>query len=603
MPSNSATHAARMLKVKQGFTAAKLTSGQVDQLMRVFDVLTEADATKVAQRTEFSVSTTSKMSASVFGSGRAEERRQMARAILFVDDLAKLYDDVTLPTKPTDGQFETLWRGDFAALATRLTANAKSLCDTDFKVREILAAPVVSSARPVPRRVVITDDMRTLFDKTLTNQALRSAEIGRGVVALQIHKTAWSDAKSGLVACFAATITSSMSNMMAVQTAASGAYVEFEGFFRDVGKENEAKIGMAKSLFGALASYAPFPLSVVGKIGGAACGLLHASTSITQERALGPHKYFDSNIPTLEKFNTKLGAVKNWTTELTRLGVDGGVMPSGTSIHNAIDMARGRTVTLLNKVFLESVSETYGLSPDDTANKGTEFYLKVEATLVPGGSRPTFAHAVRVPGPGPARFVLPTHDKQAELKAQSQARPEAVAQMAINKTTAIFNATKEAIQSSGTLTVVNSATIQPFIELQLMAEYLAVLIPNEDFTKAIPEALIKRLENAPFELVQRKTGDGQTDKIYELKKLPWVAGHPRHVGALVYFFRWYKRSVNPFDLATGRVTATGVREAMATAIGEIGTAVQAHKVTRRGRSADTADWTRVAGDVARIRGV
>ncbi|MEO6878440.1 MAG: hypothetical protein ABI205_08170, partial [Gemmatimonadaceae bacterium] len=229
-----------------------------------------------------------------------------------------------------------------------------------------------------------------------------------------------------------------------------------------------------------------------------------------------------------------------------------------------------RTVTLLNKVFLDAINETYGSTPSEQADKGTEFFMRVQAGL--GG-----------PGGG--------------------ARPELVAQMAINKTTAVFNATKAAIESAGTLTVVNAADIQPFIELQLMAEYLAAFIPNEDFTKTIPEPLIKRLESAPFELIQRKTGSGQTDRIYELKKLPWVAGHPRHVGALVYFFRWYKKSVNPFDLATGRVTVSGIREAMGVAIGEIGTAVQAHKVTRRGRSADTADWTRVAGDVARIGGV
>jgi hypothetical protein len=558
-----------MLKVKAGFTAAKLTSGEVAQLMGVFDLISESKATDLAQRTEFSVSSSSKASESIFGSGRTEERRQMARAILFVEDLTLLYDDLPLPVKQSDGQFETLWRGTFATLETRLKTRAKALCDTDFKVREILSMPVVASSRPAPRRIVIPEETRALLNSTVTNQRLRTVET-KGSTALQIHKTAWSDAKAGLGIVFAAVVNSSMSNMIAVQNAASSAYTEFEGFFREVGKENEAKIAMAKSFFGALSSYAPFPLSIVGKIGSAACGQLHADTSITQERAIGPHKYFDSNIPTLEKFNLKLTAVKSWTADLTRLGVEGGAMPSGTSIRNAIDMARGRAVSLLNKIFLEAIADTYGADPSDQANKGTEFFLKVQAGL--GG---------------------PTGGGSEQL----------VAQMAINKTNTVFKATKAAIESAGTLIVVNAADIQPFIELQLMAEYLAAFMPGEDFTKAIPEALIKRLESPPFELIQRKTGSGQTDRIYALKKLPWVAGHPRHVGAVVYFFRWYKKSVNPFDLATGRTTTGAIRHAMEVAIGEIGAAVQAHQVSRRFRTADTSDWAAVARDVARIGGV
>ncbi|HEY4216795.1 MAG TPA: hypothetical protein VGM67_06630 [Gemmatimonadaceae bacterium] len=567
---NSATHADRMAKVKQGFTAAKISSADVDRVMGVFDSLVDTLATTVAQRTEFSVSTSSKASETVFGASRGEERRQMARAILFVDDVTRVYDEVPLPTKPTNGQFETLWRGDFTKLAASLTAKTKALCEIDFKFREILNAPVVTAPRPEPKRMVIPDDTRKLLTSTVRNQYLRGQEVLHRHSSLQTTKTAWSDSKTQLVAIFATVVNTSMSNMMAAQTAGTGAYTEFEAFFRAVGKENEAKIAMAKSFFGALSSYAPFPLSIVGKVGGAACGLLHTDVAIRQERVVGPHKYFDSNIPTLEKFNTKLGEVKNWTTDLTRLGVAGGSLPSGTTLAGAIDIAKGRAVTLLNAVFLQAIAETYGSTPGEQAAKGTEFYLKVQEGLggVGGG-----------------------------------AREELVAQMALNKANSIFNATKAAIGSVGALAVVNAEDIQPFIELQLMAEYLAALMPGEDFTKAIPDALITRLESAPFNLIARKTKTTKSTAVYAAKKLPWIAGHPRHVGAIVYFFRWYKKSVNPFDIATGRVTTTGIRDAMGTAIAEIGTSVQAHHVKRRLRTTDTADWTAVAREVALIRGV
>jgi hypothetical protein len=581
MPKNSATHAERIAKVKLGFTAAQLTSAEVTQIMAVFDVISESDGREVAQRTEFSVSTSSKASESIFGKGRPEERRQMARALMFVDDLKNLYDDIPLPRKLTDSEFEAVWRGDFAGLSGMLKARAAALCKADFEVREILNTPVISSPMPAPRRIVIADETLSLLNKTVGNQGRRIGEIRRGVSSAHTQRSAWSDSKSGLVAIFATVVSSTMSNMMSVKVAATGAYTEFEALFEAVGKENEAKIAMAKSFFGALSSYAPFPLSVVGKIGSAACGVLHADTSIGQVRHLGPPKYFDSNIPTLVKFNAKLGAVRSWTADLTRLGVDGGAMPSGTSIQNAIDLASGRTVTLLNNVFLDALNETYGATPEDQANKGSDFYESVKAGLV-----------------GPV-----VRDASGRPKAPIEPHDALVAQMVLMKTTAVFNATKSAIESAGAITVVSATVIQPFIELQLMAEYLAAFMPGDDFTKTIPEALIRRLESAPIEIVLRKTGTSQTDAIYGLKKLPWVPSHPRHTGALVYFFRWYKRCVNPFDLVTGKVTATGIRDAMGIAIGEIGAAVQANKVKRRLRGADTADWTKVAAGVATIRGV
>jgi hypothetical protein len=570
MPQNSVVHADRIAKVKQGFTAAKLTTLQVKQIMGVFDVITESNAREVAQRTEFSVSSASKASESLFGSGKTEERRQMARALAFVGDLQKLYDDEPLPKKRTDSEFETLWRGDFAALASKLTAAAQGLYEQDVKLREILNTPVIASPRPAPRRIVIPDETLALFNDSVTRRGNRREELKQGFGAFHTLKTGWSDSKTALIANFVTAVNASTRNLAAVQTAAELAYTEFEGFFREVGKENEAKIAMAKSLFSALASHAPFPLSIVGKIGSAAVGVLHADTAIAQERALGPPKYFDTNVPTLVKFNEKLGAIKSWTADLTRLGVASGAMPSGTSIRTAIDTASSTTASLLNKVFVDAINETYGASPGEQADKSTAFFRMVQDGL--GGE-------------------------------DGGARPELVAQLALRKLDVLLNVTKSAIASAGTSTIVNASEIQPFIELQLLAEYLAVLIPDENFTKAIPEGLIRRLESPPFDIVRRKTGSSQTDKIYELKKLPWVTGHPRHVGALVYFFRWYKRSVNPFDLATGKVTSKGIWDAMGVAIGEIGTAVQAHKVKRTLRSADTADWTKVARDVVKIRGV
>lgn len=572
MPKNSDAHATRLAKVTQGFKAAKLDTEQINRIIGVFDSLSETMAREVAQRTEFSVSSRSKAAESLWGSGRAEDRRQMARAFMFVDDLLYLYDEKPLPKKLTDQEFETVWRGDAAAIESSLKQRAKALCDVDIKYREILTKPVVAGPRPAPKKLNVPKELAALLEGNLKTQNLRALEVRRGQTSLLSLKTAWSDSKTGLVAAFAVQVNSSLSNMTSVQVAGTNAYKEFEAFFREAGKETEAKLGLAKSFFSALESFAPFPFSIVGKVGVAAVGALHVDTVVRQERVLGSPKYFDSNIPVLATFNSKLGEVKNWASDLTRLGVDGSSLPSGTSISDAIDAAKARTVKLLNARFLEAINETYGATPAEQADKGTVFYQKVLEGL--GG-------------------------------ASAKPREELVAQMAVNKATQLFNATKEAIQGgTGALRVVSSEVIQPFIELQLMAEYMASLIPEDttDYGKSVPDALIRRLESAPHEILVRKTSKGQAQQIFAAKKLPWTDGHPRHVAGVAFFFRWYKKNVNPFDIATGKVTPEGIRTAMEAAIVEIGTSLQTHRVNRTLR-VDIANWSEVAKDVARIRGV
>ncbi len=542
-----------MRKVRQGFDAAHLTSLQSEKLVGVFDALDPEKAREVSDRTRFSVSTGSKLSESIFGGGNGESRREMSRAILFLADLKALYEGLPLPARTTDAAFETMWRGKEGDLRATLSALATQLIEVDTSFREIFGAKVVKSYTPPPRRkVVLPEDARRLLEGNITAKGLRRTEVAGGLTSVAAAKTAWSDAKTRLIADFTVQLGVSLSNIESIQIAATGAYTEFESFFRAAGKETEAKLGLAKSFFSAVADYAPFPVSVLGKIGGAAVGVLHVDTSISQTRRLGSEVYFNSDIPALARASAKLAAVKNWGTDLTRLGVSGNSISSATSIRDTIDAAKQGTLNALIGVFTEAIMETYGDSPSDMADKSTTFFQGV-ANSLPG------------------------------------ARTELVTTAVVNRITQLSNLTRESIRGMGALPLVGSETLQPFIELQLFAEYLAQLAPGDDFDVSISDELIRRLEGEPFRLVIRKTGSGQTADIYRGKQLPWTSGHPKHVGGLILFFRWYAREVNAFHIAAGATTPERVRTAMGDTIVEIGQAISGHTVTRMLRN-DTADW-------------
>ncbi len=551
MPKNTDLHAIRINKVKAGFTAGRITSEQSARILGVFDALSATVATEVANRTEFSVSTTSKMRES-FSNGEA--RRQMARALLFILDLTALYDDKPLPTATTDSDFEEIWRGAEAGLKAKLIKAAKDLCDADINYNAILQAKVPARAPVVVGKLKVDPNLLKLLEATEKTKALRRTEVRGGLTPIHAAKTAWSDAKTRLIADFTLQLGTSLSNFQSIQIAASSAYAEYEEFFRAAGKETEAKIGLAKMFFKALADYTPFPVSIVGKIGAAACGTLAVDTSIAQTRALGGPQYFNSDIPTLAKASAKIGAIKNWATDLTTLGVRSTGLSSGASIKDRLDAAKNTTIDVLTKIFTDAIQETYGDRPDDMANKSTAFFQTVADQL-------------------------------------TSARDELVAQMVVNKISQLSDLTRQSLQNLGKLELVSSASLQPFIELQLMAEYMAALATNLELDSvSIPEALIARLENAPFNLVVRKTSSSKSADIYKLGKIPWESGHPRHVGALVLFFRWYAENVNAFDIAVGRVSVKGVNDAMQAMIKNIGQTLEAHKVKRTMRAADTADW-------------
>jgi len=565
MPSNCQVHAGRMGKVRQGLQAARITPADIVAIDNVFDRLSAADAMTVALRTEFSVSTRAKAAESLFGSGNSEARRQIARASMFVDDLTVLADGGALPPKISDADFEKMWRGDALALQAMLGELIKRLLHPPTASLPAVVGAAIVKIPPIPApKVPVPPAVLKLLGAAERRDIERVVGLRVQQLERAAHKrpetpsapvlAAWSNAKTELIKCFAVQVNKSMSQITSMQTAATGAYTEFEKFVRDAAAELQFKIDLAKSVFSALKE-APFPISMVGKVGEAICGALHVDSEVAQTRKLAGGQYFNSDVPLLDRATKKYEEFSGKASELTRFGVSTETLPSGTSVHDALDKAKGRSVELLNNVFCQVVKDAYGEDPREMQDKCFAFANEVRAQIMP--------HA-------PHELVGP---------------------MIVNKINELFHVTKGSIDSAPPLPLVTSEQLQPFIELQLFAQYLAALAPGDDFDVTVPDALIKRLEGPPFSLVTRKTGSGQTASIYASKKLPWDA-HVRHVGALIVFFRWYEKEVNPFEIAVGRTSIQSVRQAMESTIGEIGRAIAANAVTRRLRH-DTADWAQV----------
>lgn len=579
MPKNSVTHSARIAKVTEGLGLAKLTIGEINRVVGIFDLLGTEMAKTLADRTEFDVSSSSKLSEKVFGAANGRQRREMARAILFVADLQAWYDDKAWGTKKTSAEFETMWRATEESLRKKLSDDAKALCKRDMDLRaELNRVPptrpkIVIPKTTVPAEITLLEKREALLTSMLKSHQVRILEAKEGMTPLAVARTDWSNAKTRLLSAHTKHITHVLSNVDSMRTATAGAYEAYKAFFAAVGQETEAKLEIAKLLFNALSDYAPFPLSVVGKIGAAAVGQLKVDKIIPQTPELGPPKYYNSDVPVLAQASAKLAAVKNWKDDITTLGVRGHDLSSITSLGDALDKIKIVTINLMEKVFEDMVKDIYGDTPTEMNTKSADFYQAVMA-LYPDVYRSFGA-------------------KNEKFSVTEQFKSHILSQ----KITKLSDFTISEIEKVGKMNLVDSETLQPFIELQLFAEYLAHKVPDtkeQNYEVSISDELIRRLESKPFELILRKGGSNQTSGIYAQKKLPWQEGHPRHVGALCIFFRWYRGHVNPFDIATGRTTAAGVRDTMEKTIVDIGKAIQAHTISRTFSTTNQADWGKVS---------
>ena len=566
MPENSTVHGSRWGKVEVGLDAASVRPDDVLRVKDAYNRLSSDDAQALADRTEYSVSTWSK----IRSSGNSRTRRELVRASLFMNDLTELALGGPLSPKLSDSVFEGMWlRQDETVLRATVQAAVQtfqSISNRALPTQEIGPAVVLTPPRILPRVTVSAEARIALEDLSSRHrQHVRHRIGGRPEGNLGPAVTAWTRSMVSIESRFTRACETSIRKMVSMKIACDGAYTEYEQFVGDAAAEVQSRINLASSMFGALES-GPFPISLIGNIGSAVCSRLHVDTSIPQTREVGPRQYFNAEIPFVEKVNRKLQSASESVDELTRLGVNAHELSSAASLGNQLDQTMTLSAQVMERVIREAIDEAYGHDLVDQEAKCLAFVQ---------------AYRTRIYGPD---ANVPLGTIEGKITAAIQQLEEGVSRVITG------------FQSN--LDSVNSEGLQPLVELWLYAQYMAILAPDDEIDSVtIPDSLIGRLENSPHELILRKSRKhNQSARIYsEQKKIPWSA-HPNHKGALVLFFRWFRREVNPFHVASGRLTVAMVQSEMRTTIARIGRAIGDHRITRRMRH-DRANWSAVRRDL------
>jgi hypothetical protein len=543
MPKNSETYAKDMTALATAVQSTSVKLADFAKVRAAFDALTPDAARQVVTRNR-----------TISGHGKVSQLT-LVRAFIFLRDVTNLYNVQPLE-KVLQGEVDGYMASDPQLPKGLISAYTTELIKAQTTFQAHLDATPPERPKIVTGGYKISTETKSLVSGVLTQRINHDTLVKSHYTSAHAASTAWTNAKVALLSEYTRTLGVSLSNFVSLLTAADTAYDVFKEFFKAVGNENQAKIDMAGCLFKALEDYAPWPVSLIGKVGGAVVGQFHAPKDLLVGRKLEGPQYFNSDAPLLAKANAKLEAIKNWKTDLTRIGVAPSALPTSSSLKIMFDSAKGSAIRALDKIYTDALADEYGDTPLEVEAKWKAFYLKVSQSM-----------------PGAMDMQL-----------------SSLVVLKINKVCTEY---KTALQKTmGTLAILDAETLQPFIEQYLFACYLEAYVPNDEFAISISDELIKRLEGGKIDLITRKTGSSQTAQIYASNKLPWASGHPKHVGALVLYFRWYKDNINPFKIATGQVSVEEANKACRKTIATLGAAIKDNLETRRLRH-DNANWAEV----------
>lgn len=631
---NSQKHLDRINKIRTGLVTAGLQPELVKGIIEKFDALEPSVAKELAARTRFSVGTVEKLrNRGTASNPNPEGRRQMCRAIYFLEDLNCVQRTEALSRRSND-VFSALWKKNFAILAEQVKAAAQRLAaipeDPAADEPEVPFQPPPDPpinrmvTMPTPSKYVMPPEMRSLLEamvgskhdaiqyrqdvsaflqrggsfsrsevmptpKKLSVEPQVSEVFGKMFEGWHVDRTSsettqhlastlWGYAIAGIQQHYIRELGIRVGVLATVQEATKNAYTEFSLVFKSIGTEIQGKLSLAKSLFKMLES-APFPLSVAGKVGSAAVGQLRVDTELTVTRKFqGPTPAgttnAKTNASTLGNLKSKLKAIKDWKEELTHLGVQAKKLTNEMSLDSMIDEVRRTSLELLQKVFDSALNETFG----DTSQNKMIKAIRVHDEIL----NQWHAQNYKDSNPGLQRHLITRGINRLEAEAK-----------------------REIDDLLGATMMVRLEVMERYIELQLIAEYICVMFPkksDETFEGGVPEAIIKRLAGEPFKLIERKKKGVKSEKIFERSHLPWVEAnsklpvtltHSNHVGALVYFCRWYRRNINPFDLAIGQ-TPEEFDRVIRLYIKLLGAEIKANQLPRSLLGYAKADWSTIS---------
>lgn len=318
-------------------------------------------------------------------------------------------------------------------------------------------------------------------------------------------------------------------------------FTKFKELFTANAEATAFKLSLVKSAFEALEA-APFPLSVVGKIGKTVVGLAQVDTKFTEMR---------NTLPTPAGIVGKMEAAGAAFNKFRTVGVSPSDLPS----HGQVKGAFREHVT----TFQRSLS--------------TAFKAEVDA-IEDRHKRKALAGRLAADTPG-----NPAAARQEITRLLDQINANVKA---------MFKPFLDRRGPSGQV-------VADWIALQMIADYAVTGLcgfddeDKDEASRRLKRMTVKDLGGKKFGdefarfmacpelgIVQLKNESGESSEIYGAGKIPWD-GSANHVVAVILFLDWYRRSLNPFDLLTGVRDLGHFRYWSKQYIGSLGYAMAAHK--------------------------
>lgn len=320
----------------------------------------------------------------------------------------------------------------------------------------------------------------------------------------------------------------------------------FEALHKGDAEDISFKLSIASKVFEAMQAL-PFPLSTIGKVGGAAVGLANV------EAYSGNHSAIDVSIPRPDDFKNAVSKAAEQFKEFRTVNVDSKKLSdlAGTK-------GKFRQCFTNYELSLETFWQKETQSIDDRRKR-----QKLAAQLVSDCL-------------AKLRIDAEMHMRIITLRDEIDARGKTIS--------AEFD-------DFTNLDVIDHTQVGIWITVSLIADYavsglcglesgqkITNLTASDLASKRFGQKFAEFLASDDVGLLDLKTGGRKSAEIYEEGRIPWD-GHPTHIVAVLLYLDWMKRTLNPFDLFSQTSSVKDFREQSKIYIQRLGKVIQQHHET------------------------
>lgn len=318
-------------------------------------------------------------------------------------------------------------------------------------------------------------------------------------------------------------------NFASMLSAVDEAYKRFDATVTRGNEATAAKVALAKSFFEALKK-APPPLSLVGSVGGAIVGVLHVDTRIdptVKYEALKGDKADDFKNRVVDG----LSGIAKWGEEKTRVGISLNDMKTTGSLKEELHKVVATQFEEIGRVVRLVCEEEFGKAGQRTV-KARAFLDEVARNKVTASGWYGKASVEQV---------------QLHAEREVEARRKHVCMMI------------EDLLTTTSPEIVDFNDMVGALEMLLYGSYVEAALKGEggsyNLKPDIPDKVLERLEAG-----QRKDGKTEEWSVIVRKATKEGAsqrsrlkydGDANHKRALLYFFEFYRKNLNPFYMVAG----------------------------------------------------